>query len=33
MIYLLEYIRNFLEKIVANELLKIYEERSLLYSG
>ena len=33
MIYLLEYIGKILEKVVANELLKIYEKRSLLYPG
>ena len=30
-IYLLEYIRKILEKVVANKLSRIYEERSLLY--
>ena len=33
MIYLLEYIKKILEKIVANELLRICEEKSLLYPG
>ena len=32
MIYLLEYIEKILEKIIANELLRIYEKKSLLYS-
>ena len=30
-IYLLEYIGKILKKIIINELLRIYEERSLLY--
>ena len=29
--YLLEYINKILEKIVINELLRIYEKKSLLY--
>ena len=32
-INLLEYINKILEKIVINELLRIYEEKALLYSG
>ena len=32
-ICLLEYMRKILEKIVANELSRIYEERSFLYFG
>ena len=31
-IYLLEYIGKILEKVIANELSRIYEKKSLLYS-
>ena len=33
MIYLLEYISKILKKIVINELLRICEEKALLYPG